>query len=270
MDCGLDIDPSDNSGDDNPVVDAPMSRPLRLKEGVHSGLMKLWLALKIWQSATRTSLTALASLLAILSVFLTALLSLANIQSIFSSGSSNVDSSNAESSSTTSVQTCNNGHIAPTLHTFHKSLGLHADNDADFFTIFSMCRKCSSIYTEQDVVRQGIIRSCSHQPFPNHPQMAHRASCGAELGAFDAQGQYRPHCAYPYSSLIARLSNLFAQKDFEDLIEQWRKRTIIDNCYADIYDGRTWSNFQNVDGVPFLSEPGNLAFMLNIGLRVQH
>ena len=43
----------------------------------------------------------------------------------------------------------------------------------------------------------------------------------------------------------------------------WRKRVTTEGTLADIYDGQVWKDFQTYEGRLFLSEPHNLAVMLN-------
>jgi len=45
--------------------------------------------------------------------------------------------------------------------------------------------------------------------------------------------------------------------------EKWRMRTIPNGTLPDIYDGRIWKKFMNIQGRPFLSHPYNLGLMLN-------
>ena len=52
--------------------------------------------------------------------------------------------------------------------------------------------------------------------------------------------------------------------DFYNQCEHWRSRELRDDVYCDLYDGRIWNEFQQYDGSPFLSEPGNYAVMMNL------
>lgn len=44
----------------------------------------------------------------------------------------------------------------------------------------------------------------------------------------------------------------------------WHSRQANEGMLSDVYDGKIWSDFQNYESQPFLSEPGNFAFMLNM------
>lgn len=41
-------------------------------------------------------------------------------------------------------------------------------------------------------------------------------------------------------------------------------RQIPNDVMADVYDGKIWADFQHVNGQPFLAEPNNFAFMMNV------
>ena len=46
--------------------------------------------------------------------------------------------------------------------------------------------------------------------------------------------------------------------------EHWGDRHLAPGLLGDIYDGRVWKEFQNVSGQPFLADPNDLVFNLNI------
>lgn len=45
---------------------------------------------------------------------------------------------------------------------------------------------------------------------------------------------------------------------------KWKTREVEAGILQDVYDGRLWKEFQVCDGVPFLSQPYNFAFTLNL------
>ena len=69
---------------------------------------------------------------------------------------------------------------------------------------------------------------------------------------------YKSYCYYPLSKSIACV---LSQQDLLDECEHWRNHVIPENCLADIYDGKSWKQFMNFKGKPFLSEPYNLGLM---------
>ena len=67
-----------------------------------------------------------------------------------------------------------------------------------------------------------------------------------------------------YQSLINSLQNLLLSPSFSEKCELWRCKQVVPGVYTDIFDGRVWKEFQVVDGVPFLSVPGNYALQINV------
>ena len=57
---------------------------------------------------------------------------------------------------------------------------------------------------------------------------------------------------------------MIKRKDFFKKCELWRTRQQHPGIYSDIYDGKIWAEFQDPDGIPFLSLPYNYAFQLNV------
>lgn len=51
---------------------------------------------------------------------------------------------------------------------------------------------------------------------------------------------------------------------FSDKCEAWRSLPLQDGVYNDIYDGKIWKEFQNPNGIPFLSVANNFAFQMNV------
>ena len=56
---------------------------------------------------------------------------------------------------------------------------------------------------------------------------------------------------------------MFNKPTFYNDCEHWRLRCTAGNELKDIYDGKIWNSFLSFQDEPFLSEPGNLAFILN-------
>lgn len=74
-----------------------------------------------------------------------------------------------------------------------------------------------------------------------------------------------PRLIYCYCSVIESLKCMIGGKtDFISKCEQWRERETPEGMYQDVYDGKMWKYFMNVDGVPFLSAPYNFALQLNV------
>ena len=132
---------------------------------------------------------------------------------------------------------------------------------------YVVCRKCSSVYRYEECVSGHSSKVCSHRKFPNHPHRRHRQQCGTVLLKSVELSTGRrllyPFLTYCFLGLQCGLQQLLMNQDFVKLSEQWRSR---DNngMLCDVYDGRVWSNFQTVDGHPFLSEPLSFGMILNV------
>ena len=73
-----------------------------------------------------------------------------------------------------------------------------------------------------------------------------------------------PQRIYCYKSVAESLQEMLKRPDFFTKCELWRTRKLCPGNYSDVYDGKVWQEFQNVDGVPFLSLPNNYAFQINV------
>ena len=63
--------------------------------------------------------------------------------------------------------------------------------------------------------------------------------------------------------LIKSLTTNLKWENLLDQCQMWRKRVTTEGTLADIYDRQVWKDFQAYEGRSFLSEPHNLAVMLN-------
>lgn len=75
---------------------------------------------------------------------------------------------------------------------------------------------------------------------------------------------FYPYLIYCYLSIKSSLQAMFNRPEFHTLCEEWRSRHVQGSTYSDVYDGNIWKNFINYSGKPFLSEPHNLAFTMNM------
>ena len=67
---------------------------------------------------------------------------------------------------------------------------------------------------------------------------------------------------YPYLGVEATLQQVL-QRPNRKMV--WRMVSYSkEDSYCDVYDGKVWQDFMNYNGSPFLSEPNNLALMLNM------
>ena len=109
---------------------------------------------------------------------------------------------------------------------------------------------------------------CGFVKFPLHPQQCHRKPCGAilmkEIKYASGRKSFFPKRVFCYQSLINSLQDLLLSPSFSEKCELWRCKQVVPGVYTDIFDGRVWKEFQVVDGVPFLSVPGNYALQINV------
>ena len=99
----------------------------------------------------------------------------------------------------------------------------------------------------------------------NHPRVPYRRPCNqrllAEVVLQDGNKHYCLHKTYCYKSVIDSLRDLARHNGFLEDCEHWGDRHLAQGLLDDIYDGRVW---KNVSGQPFLADPNDLVFILNI------
>lgn len=185
------------------------------------------------------------------------------------------------------------------LFSIRKLLDIHRDS----MTKYVMCPKCHTRYSmsisdQGDDNRQTVTLSrntengvhvtseipggcretvhvCDSVKDVNHRLQRFNTPCGEELmkPRFSKLGVPFPSpkklfCYQSVKDSLRRLYNL--KSNFSEQLEHWRNDTDCtmnhspDKVLCDIYDGQVWADLQDVNGSPFLSEPDNLAFMVNI------
>ena len=95
--------------------------------------------------------------------------------------------------------------------------------------------------------------------------------CGEELGydkrlAF-AKHKWCPHKVYYFIPPSQWLRNMFQQAKFVKLFYSQKKVSSDSNVYHDVYDATIWKEFSSSPlnpSVPFLSDPNNVALLLNV------
>ena len=140
----------------------------------------------------------------------------------------------------------------------------------DKFEKYVICGKCESLYQYSECFQYTLFgkspKTCSHVSFPNHPHASRRTQCGHKLvkEIVTKKGtKYSPVKTYCYLPLVESMTTILKRENMLDQCELWRKRETTGGTFSDIYDGRVWKEFQIYKGQPFLSEPHNLAVMLN-------
>ncbi|XP_019632058.1 PREDICTED: uncharacterized protein LOC109475736 [Branchiostoma belcheri] len=161
-----------------------------------------------------------------------------------------------------------------TMYMLRKKLSVQRDD----FTRYVVCPTCDSVYTVDEatkVVRNGrgkVVKrksqKCSFVEFPRHSHRNFRRPCGTLLMKTvvgkNGVEYVRPKRTFCYRSIIDSLSDLVKRPGFLKKCEEWRGRNVPEGVFGDIYDGNVWKDFQHYDGKPFLSEPYNLGFMMNV------
>ena len=140
------------------------------------------------------------------------------------------------------------------------------------FLRYVVCRKCFKIYKMSDCVegpvRQPKSKVCPFQPYGDHPHRRRRATCQTVLmKSVELVGGRRilyPFLLYCYLGVEATLQQVLQRPNIDKWCEEWRHIQRKEDNYCDVYDGKIWQDFCNYDGSPFLSEPNNLALMLNM------
>lgn len=156
-----------------------------------------------------------------------------------------------------------------TLYMVKKQLGLNQDR----FTKFVICPACHSLYTFKQcyiinpVTKAHELKPCSYAEFPNHPQQSRRKPCGhallREVILKNNTKALYPLKVYCYKSLMESISEILGRDRVLDMCEKWRSRKVPEGYLGDVYDGRVWQEFQEVNGKPFLSQSYNVGIMLN-------
>ena len=140
------------------------------------------------------------------------------------------------------------------------------------FRTFVCCRKCDSLYDFQDCIDKSFggratSRKCPHVEFPNHPRMFFRKPCDTLLlkeVRFGSKKFYYPYRKFCYKSIAESLAQLLSRTGFIERCEHWRNRQGTVDELEDVYDGRVWNDFLNVQGRDFLSQPHSFGLMMNI------
>jgi len=152
------------------------------------------------------------------------------------------------------------------LYLMKKMFGIGTDK----FEKYVICGKCESLYQYSECFHYSLFgktpKTCPHVSFPNHPYVSRRNQCGHQLVKEIVTKKGKKHYplkSYCYMPLVKSMTAILKRENMLDQCELWRKRKTTRGAFSDIYDGDIWQNFQAYKGQPFLSEPHNLAVMLN-------
>ena len=133
---------------------------------------------------------------------------------------------------------------------------------------YVVCRKCEKLYRYKDCISGNSSKTCTYRKFPNHPHRMRRLECGTLLlktvELSTGKKVLYPFLTYCYLGLKCGLQQFLSRPDFVHLSEKWRSAQTCSNALVDVYDGKMWSDFQMIDGQPFLLEPLSFGMMINI------
>ena len=124
-----------------------------------------------------------------------------------------------------------------------------------------VCVRCHTLYkyAECTEVRQHIVyvKHCSTCKCRN-PLLR-------EIVTSAGNKRFYPYSMYPYCSLIDTLKAFFHRPGFMELCGRWHDNLDLNSgTFSDVYSGRIWKEFMHYDGLEFLSNRSNIAFMMNI------
>ena len=132
---------------------------------------------------------------------------------------------------------------------------------------YVVCRKCNSIYTFNQCVERSSSKTCTFCKYPDHPFHHLRQSCGALLlKTVEVSGGRKilyPFLTYCYLGPQHSMQMLLKKQEFVELSRHWNEKESM-HLLADVYDGNIWSEFKEVNGHSFLSDPFSFGLMINI------
>jgi len=108
----------------------------------------------------------------------------------------------------------------------------------------------------------------SFKEFPNHAHYRLRGECNnallktVELNT--GKKIFYPFLTYCYLGLENSIKLLFNQDNFYEQLKSSHKPFHPCSTLTDVYNGKIWSDFQDYDRRPFLSDALSLALSMNI------
>ena len=129
------------------------------------------------------------------------------------------------------------------LYLMKKLFGIGTDK----FEKYVICAKCESLYQYNECFQYSLFG---------------KIKLVKEIVTKKGK-KYSPFKTYCYLPLVNSMTTILTRENLLDQCELWRKRKTTCGTLSDIYDGQVWKQFHVYKGQPFLSEPHNLAVMLN-------
>ena len=110
---------------------------------------------------------------------------------------------------------------------------------------------------------QLLSKPCTHKEHSNS-----RSTCGALLlksvNLNNGKVLLNPFKVYCYKSLKSSLQDFLLRSEFSELCDHWCSWKESYSEVRDIYDGKLWKDFQNVNREPLLASPYVYAVIINI------
>ena len=138
--------------------------------------------------------------------------------------------------------------IPKSLDTIKSRLNLKIDD----YTLYVVCRKCSSIYRSETCIRKlpngkdVPITCCSSVKWPEHPHKSKRGPCNEflmkKVRTKDGDYFWYSRKVFVHRRLIFKLRKLLTPS-FLEKANSWKNRSFPDGVLSDINDGKAWKEF---------------------------
>lgn len=148
------------------------------------------------------------------------------------------------------------------LYLFRKWTGSNRDN----FSKFTMCPKCSKLYTYDEINGPSRIIKCTNswliQSLPRRVLEKCNAKLVKEVHMANGKIRIYPLKTFCYNSIIEALKVMIQREKFLEKCNNWKSRVSPPGIMTDVYDGKIWKSLFGDEG-PF-SGPNHLAFLINV------
>lgn len=151
----------------------------------------------------------------------------------------------------------------PSLYKFHKLLGVRQE---EAFVRYVVCQICSMVYDYDSCIEKNgmdtVPLNCKYR-FSGRESPCN----GALLRCMELRSKkqvFYPYRVFCYMPLKFYLKRFLSRPNFDTLCSEWKNNVDPDGVYKDVYDGQIWKDFQEYNGIPFLSKPYTYGLMMNI------
>lgn len=156
------------------------------------------------------------------------------------------------------------GLIPITMYSLRNFLGIERDN----FQKFVVCGKCTKLFKPHECLtnENGVTRAkvCDNVLFPRSSRRKpYEGPLMKKAILSNGVVKYYPIHTYCYRSVINSIESFLKRPGFKEKSEEWRKRNVSQDTYADVMDGNVWKTFLKYKGRDFLNLPQAYGLMLN-------